>query len=125
MSRTIVEEIGSFDGIPDMKTETDYIEKFGVRIPYPRIYKRRVVHIVSVTVKVPDDGDFGGAIRGAIAAGLSAGGVAALVASPGSAIPAFKAAFWVALTGAVGAKISEFEWIGISERTSRGEWIAV
>lgn len=126
MSRTVVEEIGRIPGSPDVKTEIDYVSgPFGTRIPYPRVFKRDVTHVFTITIKTPDQGDFTAAIRNAIAAGLAAGGVAAWMATPGSAIPAFKAAFWVALTGSVGASISEFEWVGTGERQERGEWKGV
>ena len=126
MSRTIIEEIGRIAGAPDVKTEIDYVSgPFNTRIPYPRVYKRDVTHIFTITIKVPDQGDFTQAIRNAIAAGLVAGGVAAWAATPGSAIPAFKATFWAALAGAVGASIAEFEWVGTGERQERTEWKGV
>ena len=126
MSRTVIEEIGRYPGAPDVKTEIDYVSgPFGTRIPYPRVYKRDVTHVFTITIKTPDQGDFTQAIRNAIAAGWQQEELPAWAATPGSAIPAFKAAFWIALTGSVGASISEFEWVGTGERQERGDWKGV
>ena len=118
MPQVIFEEIGSVPGMPDIKTETAYFHG----IPYPRVFHRAVHHIFTLKVKVPDGGDFGVVIRECIGAGLAAGGLSTLLASPGSAVPAFQAGFWGALALKLGDGISEFEWLGIDSREERGTW---
>jgi hypothetical protein len=126
MSRTITEEVGRMPGLPDTKVEMAYKEgPFGIRIPYPRVYTRDVTHILTVSIQIPDEGDFTEAIKTSLVAGLASAGIAAWLATPGAAIPAFKAAFFGALAAHVGERISEFEWVGTGERQERGEWSPV
>ncbi|UJS25278.1 hypothetical protein [Thiothrix winogradskyi] len=123
MPRIIIEEVGRVPGAPDVKLETGYIDgPLGTRLPYPRVFHRDVTHVFELSVKVPDSGDFVPVIRECILAGLAAGGVAAFLSSPASAIPAFKTAFWGTLVIKLGEQATEFEWIGINEHQSRGEW---
>jgi|CXWL01.1.fsa_nt_gi hypothetical protein len=123
MSQIINEEIGRVAGTPDVKTEMGYVNgPFGSRIPFPRVYTRDVTHIFTVTISVPDNGNFTSVIKESVAAGLVAGTVAAFLANPATAIPAFKTAFWATLVANVGTKINEFDWIGINDREERGDW---
>lgn len=80
MPKIIIEEIGKIPGIPDVKTETAYINgPFGTRIPYPRVFHRAVHHVFTLKVKVPDGGDFGEVVRDCIGSGLAVGSLSALI----------------------------------------------
>lgn len=118
MSKVIDEEVIRIPGTPDLKTEIAY--RFGV--PYPKFYQRGVTHVFTLSISVPDSGDFTSVIKKSIGIAIAGAAASSFLFSPSTAIPAFKTAFWAALIIEVGDAISEFEWIGINDREIRDEW---
>jgi hypothetical protein len=114
-------ELGRVDGVPEFKVEWE-----GSPIPYPVLYTRKSRIVAYAEICAPQDllGALWGDMAKCAAVAGGAGLLAAIIASPAAALPAFKEAFMACIAARLGDRADEIG-VALSTRQEHGEWSRV
>lgn len=111
-------DIGAVDGVPEFKVEWE-----GSPIPLPVLYTRKSRIVAYAEICAPDD--LVNQVWNDIvqcAAGAAATSVAAIIASPVAALPAFKAAFIACMGTKIGARADDINVALSTQQESDPVW---
>lgn len=105
-------------GVPEFKVEWK-----GHPIPKPVTYTRQSDVALFAEISGPDNvmNDGVNAIRECAVAALGTAAVAAIIADPAAAVPAFKAAFIACMAGKIGDEAKQLD-VGLSTQQESGDW---
>lgn len=109
-------EIGHIDGVPEVKVEWE-----GGWIKHPVLYHRDSKVIAYAEFSAPGINEIWGDITTCAAGAAAAAGIAAILASPAAALPAFKAAFLACLVPKIGERANQIS-VALSTKQEHGEW---
>jgi hypothetical protein len=113
------QELGSLPfGVPEFKVKWE-----GHPIPHPVTYTRQSKVTASAELCGPDNivNDSWDAVRTCAVSAAGVAAVAAIIADPPAALPAFKAAFIACLAGKVGDEANQVD-VALSTEQESGEW---
>jgi hypothetical protein len=105
-------------GVPEFKVKWE-----GHPIPHPVTYTRMSDVALFAEISGPDNimNDGVNAVRECAVAALGTAAVAAIIADPAAAVPAFKAAFIACMAGKIGGEANQLD-VGLSTEQEPGVW---